>query len=169
MIVCFFQFMNLDNSHCKLYFNKMHQYHRHRHPQCLFPPAVPRGKQLALFGQWKGEIKENGTVTWELGLKVFRRSPSSLTPGANHNFKASLCPFSQGPLGQISGQHPPGLIRTGRGAPVKHAGCGRGLISFAKRGTRALGPHLDVLNPRLHHRTKKARGALQSQKLMVQS
>lgn len=98
---------------------------------------------MALFGQWKGEIKENGTFTWELGLEVFHRSAPSLTPGANHNLKHLCVPPLWDSWARLRGKAPPhGLIRTGHGAPVKHAG--RGLISSAKR---ALGPHIDMLNP----------------------
>lgn len=122
----------------KLCFNKMHHLSRcGTNSDALSGPQDWKlkdqcwGKTIAPV--WTMERGNKGEQDIHLGVvylpKAFCRSTLSLTPGANHNFKASLRPISPWPLGLPPRIVPPGLVRIGCGVPVKQ---GRGLISSAK-------------------------------------
>lgn len=133
---------------------------------CQYMKTSAEGETFA--PDWTMERGNKGEQAIHSGV-VYWASPQgalqinlSLTPGANHNFKTSLRPISLWPSGLSLRQHPLslGLVRIGHGAPVKHMGCGRGLISSAKWGEWVLG--FDVLNPRRTLRTEKAGGMSES-------
>lgn len=93
-----------------------------------------RGNNRPLFGQRKGEIKEN--IHLGPDLKVFRR-PTALWPQGLVTILRHPCVLScHNPQARLWGNVPPGLVKIGCGAPVKHAGCGSGLISRPNEGTK---------------------------------
>lgn len=124
------------------------------------------GEMITPFGQRKREIKENKTFIWERYMKPDLQMLSRPTPlwrELHITFLKHPCvPSCRDRQARLWGNVPPGLLRIGCGAPVKHAGRGSGLISATKWGDQ-------VLNPWRCLRTEMAGAASQSQELTAQS